>query len=556
MFTRGSLFARMGLAASCWLALSIGVVGGTLLLVGLPVYFGVQYGVEAALSLPVAHFLSAPIVTAVVATLMLSCLVAVALSVRTVRTARDNAAPAGALAQGAVELAAYVVLLSSLLVALATVPFFRSVLPAPLFALLILLGFLYLLTAGYLLAAYQWVHSRDAVDDERTTGGSYLVIGVFVVAYLSFSVWHGFAFLAAVALVWLVSAVLFAPDHADAVRDAIERRAAESADEHPVDATAVYGLTDEAKRIRVSLEEATGMHPGILVAVAGLAVVSGSYLLAAVTSVETTALAVTTLGGVAFIGIHVGSTVRAETTGNSAVLRDLEDRFSLEPLETTEAVHTAAGTDADTALESVVTRLAGQAAVPVPTVRILEDAMPIALTVGYRPTTSTLLLSRGMIAELDDRELEAVIAHELSHIGNRDAAVLTALAAPGALSRLARSRYGYNPIVEPLAMMVNTASRWYVALVSRGREYAADDGAVAIIGDPTPLASALETLSSTRSRRPSTDLRQRETAAFAIVPLPWDEHRFFDRTRRFLARRVFGTHPPTERRIERLRNRV
>jgi Zn-dependent protease with chaperone function len=102
------------------------------------------------------------------------------------------------------------------------------------------------------------------------------------------------------------------------------------------------------------------------------------------------------------------------------------------------------------------------------------------LTVGYRSTTSTLVLPQELIETLDDRELEAVVAHELAYIANRDAAV----SAPSSVARLARSRYGYNPVVGPLSMLVRTLSRWHVALVSYGREYAADDGAVAITGDP------------------------------------------------------------------------
>ncbi len=566
---RVSLLVRTVIAAGSCLALSSAVVGAALLLIGVPVYVGVQYGVGALSSLPVfpssgSSPMADPLATAVVVTVAITCLGAVELSLRTVRTARGRSAPAGALAQGTVELASYVLLLSSLLIVLAALPFLQPALPDPLFAFLVLLGFFYLITAGYLWAAREWVNSKDGADDERTTGGSWLVIGVLVIVYLSVGYWAGFALLVVAALVWLVFGSIFVPDHVEKVRDAVERRAAESAGEEPVDPAGVYGITDEIGRMRTRLEQATGVHLLILITVAGIGTVGASYLTTIFTSVETTIVSVAAMSAVVFVGIHTGATLRSEATGNTAVLRYLEEGFDLEALGTTESADWIAGTggstgdrnvDEDTSLVATVTRLAGQADLPPPEVRILDHSTPLAITVGYRPTTSTLVLSRGVIETLDGRELEAVIAHELAHVANRDAAVLTALSAPGAVARLARSRYGYNPIVEPLSILVRTLSRWYVALVSRGREYAADDGAVALTGDPAALASALESLDATLDRRPSTDLREGETAAaFAIVPPPWEEHPFFDRTRRFVARRIFGTHPPTQKRIERLKS--
>ncbi len=198
---------------------------------------------------------------ALVIAVAITCLVAVELSLRTVRTARERGSPAGALAQGTVELASYVLLLSSLLIALAALPFLRSTLPDPAFALLILLGFFYLVTVSYVWAAHEWLRSRDGVDDERTTGGNWLVLVVFAVGYLSAAVWPGFALLVVAALGWLVFGSILAPDHVDRVRDAVERRAAESAEEEPVDPANVYGFTDEVERIRVRLERTAGRGP-------------------------------------------------------------------------------------------------------------------------------------------------------------------------------------------------------------------------------------------------------------------------------------------------------
>ena len=531
-------------------------------------YAGVTSGVEALTSPTIistsdASLIAEPVAVVLVVAVAMVCLVAIEVSLRTVRTARERSAPAGALAQGTVELAAYVLLLSSLLIVVATLPFLWSVLPEPVFVFVVLLGCFYLLTAGYLWAAHEWIRSNDDADDERTTGGGWLVFAIFVVAYLSVGYWAGFALLIVAALVWLVFGAILTPDHVDRVRDAIERRAGESAEEEPVDPATVYGITDEIARLRERLERATGRWSIVLVTLVGFVVLVATYWTATVVSVETVAASVATVSAIVAVGLHVGRTVRAEFTGDAAVLRDLEDRFGFEPLADSDSPRQITGTAnskpdrepiAETALESVVTRLAGQADLPPPEIRVLEYRSPIALTVGYRPGASTLVLSRGLVETLDDREREAVIAHELAHVANRDAAVLTALSVPLAVTRLARSRYGYNPVVEPVAWLVRAGSRWYVALVARGREYAADDGAVTITGDPAGLAGALETLDTTLGRRPSTDLRERDpTAAFAIVPPPWEEHPFFDRTRRVIARRIFGTHPPTQKRIERLR---
>ncbi|AXR83103.1 M48 family metallopeptidase [Natrarchaeobaculum sulfurireducens] len=231
------------------------------------------------------------------------------------------------------------------------------------------------------------------------------------------------------------------------------------------------------------------------------------------------------------------------------------------------------------ALQRRVDRLAAQATIPSPTVALGRSSAPVAASVGYRPSTSTIVVSRGLVERLSERELEAVLAHELAHVINRDAAVLTALSLPATKFKAmmvgedqedepaedeSTEATGESPVVGPhqgfmIVPMVPVflVTTLAIASLARYREYVADQAAIAITGDPAALASALETLDADLERRPATDLRShRSTAAFSIVPPPWDEHRFFDRTRRFVARRVFGTHPRTEKRIERLKTRT
>ena len=200
-----------------------------------------------------------------------------------------------------------------------------------------------------------------------------------------------------------------------------------------------------------------------------------------------------------------------------------------------------------------VRRLAALADVPEPDVIVAGGDARNSFTVGYGES-ATVVVTEGLLAELDGEELDAVLAHELAHVANRDAAVLTALSVPRVGARRAFERYGFNPVVALLAGVASLVGRFCTAVVARAREYAADDGAVAITGDPAALASALATLDETVARRPPADLRA--AAAFSIVPPPWEEHRFFDRTRRLIYRGALGTHPETTDRIARLRARA
>lgn len=222
-------------------------------------------------------------------------------------------------------------------------------------------------------------------------------------------------------------------------------------------------------------------------------------------------------------------------------------------LDTLEGVGAAVIDDRQAALEGRVARLATQADVAAPDVRLVDSPAPTAAVVGYRPSRSTLVVSTGLVAALGDAQLDAVLAHELSHVANYDAAVLTALSFPRARASRVFRRYGLNPVVTLFAWFVAATGRLCATAVARAREYAADDAAAAMTGDPAALATALETLDDRAHRRPSRDLRESSAAAFSVVPPPWEEHRFFDRTRRVIFRRLLGTHPPTERRVDRLR---
>jgi heat shock protein HtpX len=543
----------MALASALCLLLVSAVVGAGLVLIAVPVAGFVWYAVdllEFTLPVPIATVLA-------VATVSLS-LFAVELALRALRTARENvdSVRPGPLAEGVVELGAYVLLLSSLLVALAVLPFARGVLPPAVFAALVVFGFFYLLTISYVWAARAWVRSRSDGESrlERSAAGDQLLVAVLAVGYLSLAYSELFAVVLVVGLVAIGLAAALAPDALDVAQFRLVAYI-ENGDEVESDPeNPYYGIADEARRLADRLDRAPGPRPAIRYALVGVALLAGSYAAATVWPFETLAVAVGAFAASAFVGGHFVGAVRGEFGGDVAVLRDLD----LEDGLGRDSVAETSADDPEIAdLRTIAARLAGQADVPVPDLRLVDRQTPTALAVGYRPATSTIVLSRGLVESLEDRELEAVLAHEVAHVANRDAAVLTALAAPGSVARTATGRYGFNPVLEPLAMLTNAVSRAAAAFVARGREYAADDAAVAITGDPAGLASALEALETDLERRPASDLREQElTTAFSIVPPPWEEHRFFDRTRRLVARGLFGTHPSTERRIDRLRTRV
>ena len=240
---------------------------------------------------------------------------------------------------------------------------------------------------------------------------------------------------------------------------------------------------------------------------------------------------------------HTGKIIAEEFQSNSTVESELTDAYLV--------LDSAENDDIQRDITTRVHRLAAQADISPPAVRIGQSPFPQAATVGYRPEESVLVVSRGLIEELDDEELDAVLAHETAHLLNRDAAVLTALSIPPARASRVFS-------VAPLMVIAWTLagfSRVAVSLVARYREYVADYAGARLTGDPAALASALAKLDHGARVSPSRDARaHRSTAAFGIVPPPWKERQFFDGVARFVRRTLLATHPPTEKRIRRLQS--
>ena len=206
-------------------------------------------------------------------------------------------------------------------------------------------------------------------------------------------------------------------------------------------------------------------------------------------------------------------------------------------------------------LHAMVERLSQQADLPKPTVAVADTKVPNAFATGRSKHHAAVCVTTGLQGALDRDELEGVIAHELAHIRNRDMAVMTIASMLGTLAFIVvrwgwlfgggRGRGNNAPVWVAIlvSVVVWIVSFLLVRALSRYREYAADRGAAAITGKPSALASALLKISGRMDRVPERDLReQAEMNAFFIIPI-----------RSGFVGRLFSTHPPTERRVERLR---
>ena len=209
-------------------------------------------------------------------------------------------------------------------------------------------------------------------------------------------------------------------------------------------------------------------------------------------------------------------------------------------------------------------RLAQQAGIPEPTVRIVTRMRPESYALGSR-SHGTIVLTRGLVRALSDDEIEAVVAHEISHLANGDGRLMGHLLVPLVLAEHvgAEDRPTFQPIhaingaifvyVGQLLSWtaitaVTTVQLWCclagVALFSRGRELAADRGAAELTGSPSSLASALEILDGNRGR-PTEDLRECKRSAGALDILPPSDQTDLPT--------AFRTHPTTAQRTDRLR---
>ena len=207
-------------------------------------------------------------------------------------------------------------------------------------------------------------------------------------------------------------------------------------------------------------------------------------------------------------------------------------------------------------LYAIVRGLAEKAGLPTPRVAIVPTETPNAFATGRNPKHAVVAVTQGLLRILDRDELEGVIGHELTHIKNRDILIATVAAAmAGAIIQLAYwarwiaifgsydDRDGDNILAAILiAILAPIAAMLIQAAISRSREFLADEGGAKLSGKPWALASALLKIEQAVRYRPMREGNPATAHMFIVNPF-----------RGMSIASLFSTHPPTEKRIERLR---
>jgi heat shock protein HtpX len=215
-------------------------------------------------------------------------------------------------------------------------------------------------------------------------------------------------------------------------------------------------------------------------------------------------------------------------------------------------------------LHNLVERIVARNNLPKPRIAVINTRMPNAFATGKGPKSSVVAVTTSLMDTLNTEELEGVIAHELTHIRNRDVLVLTLaslfstvawyLMQFGFYGGLYGGGMGYGGnrnnnsagamiIVIAVALLTWVVSFLIIRAISRYREFAADRGSAQMTGKPIELANALMKISGTMKNVPTRDLRQEEGLnAFFIVPALSGS----------TIGNLFSTHPPIQKRVQKL----
>src|SRR3954465_12281272 len=201
-------------------------------------------------------------------------------------------------------------------------------------------------------------------------------------------------------------------------------------------------------------------------------------------------------------------------------------------------------------LHALIERLCVQADLPKPRIAVADTPMPNAFAMGRSQKKATVCATTGIMQLLSPAELEGVMAHELTHVINRDVVIMTVASFFASIASMI-TQFGFffgggssddddGPswiFVVLISLVVYVISFLLMQALSRYREFAADRGAAVITGRPSALASALLKISGINERIPPQALRAGEMQAFFIAPV---------------GQRIsglFATHPPVEKRV-------
>ncbi len=204
-------------------------------------------------------------------------------------------------------------------------------------------------------------------------------------------------------------------------------------------------------------------------------------------------------------------------------------------------------------LHAMIEKLCIQADLPKPRIAVADTEVPNAFAMGRSKKSAVVCATTGIMNTLTPTELEGVMAHELSHVKNRDVLIMTMASFFASLaSMIAQFAFFFGSsdddspaglVVFLVSMLVYVISFFLMLALSRYREFTADRGAALITGRPSALASALQKISTQMQNTPQQDLRAAESMnAFFIVPA----------SVKGSIKTIFMTHPPMEKRIERL----
>jgi heat shock protein HtpX len=207
-------------------------------------------------------------------------------------------------------------------------------------------------------------------------------------------------------------------------------------------------------------------------------------------------------------------------------------------------------------LHAMIERLCIQADLPKPKIAVAQTNMPNAFALGRSQTSATVCATTGIMNLLSPAELEGVMAHELAHVKNRDVMIMTIASFFASIAAMIL-QFGFlfggggysddddSPgifFVIIISLVVYVVSFFLMMALSRYREFVADRGAALVTGRPSALASALQRISSGMDKLPQQDLRVANQLSAFFIASP---------SKASIAG-LFATHPPMEKRIEKL----
>ena len=287
---------------------------------------------------------------------------------------------------------------------------------------------------------------------------------------------------------------------------------------------------DAMAATKTSFERDTGLQARMLVTI---------FLLGLLYAALVAALFASGASGLMILLIAGGLFVLQVTTSDKLALRAMGAR-EVSPAEAPE-------------LHAMIERLCIQADLPKPRVAVAQTAMPNAFALGRSQKTATVCATTGIMNALSPAELEGVMAHELSHVKNRDVMIMTIASFFASIAAMV-VQFGFffggghgdgddNPSILVLflvSIVVYVVSFFLMMALSRYREFVADRGAALITGRPSALASALQKIASGMHKLPEKDLRVAgELNAFFIFPAGAKQSLMG----------LFSTHPPMDKRI-------